>query len=224
MKTVNLTIAGTCTGDSGRGGWAFVLRMGEHSIERTDGSPLTTKAQMELNAVTEGLKALRERCQVYLFSDNRRLRRWHRPLARGVADSVHPSERALALHSPRWRPVEKLDALADMHQISGRCIVGQVGYPDKARCEELAESQAKLNAGVPCKRSLAGKAAQSRWTFLPIVTCNRERSADCGSIPGGGIGGSEITYGRGRIMVMKSRDDRSELRKILDDSINRLGC
>jgi hypothetical protein len=46
-----------------------------------------------------------------------------------------------------------------MHQISGRCIVGQVGYPDKARCEELAESQAKLNAGVPCKRRLAGKAA-----------------------------------------------------------------
>jgi hypothetical protein len=73
MKTVNLTIAGTCTGDSGRGGWAFVLRMGEHSIERTGGSPLTTKAQMELNAVTESLKALRERCQVYLFSDNRRL-------------------------------------------------------------------------------------------------------------------------------------------------------
>ena len=54
---------------------------------------------------------------------------------------------------------EKLDALADMHQISGRCIVGQVGYPDKARCEELTESQAGLNAGVPCKRSLAGKAA-----------------------------------------------------------------
>jgi ribonuclease HI len=61
MKTVNLTIAGTCTGDSGRGGWAFVLRMGEHSIERTGGSPLTTKAQMELSAVTEGLKALLER-------------------------------------------------------------------------------------------------------------------------------------------------------------------
>ena len=73
MKTVNLTIAGTCTGDSGRGGWAFVLRMDEHSMERTGGSPQTTKAQMELNAVTEGLKALRERCQVYLFSDNRHL-------------------------------------------------------------------------------------------------------------------------------------------------------
>ena len=160
MKTVNLTIAGTCTGDSGRGGWAFVLRMGEHSIERTDGSPLTTKAQMELKAVTEGLKALRERCQVYLFSDNRRLldgidhwrEVWRRTLFTRVSE-----------HLPYTLPDgdlwEKLDALADMHQISGRCIVGQVGYPDKARCEELAESQAKLNAGVPCKRRLAGKAA-----------------------------------------------------------------
>jgi ribonuclease HI len=76
-----------------------------------------------------------------------------------AAHSVHPSERALAPPSPDGDLWEKLDALADMHQISDRCIVGQVGYPDKERCEELAESQAKLNAGVPCKRSLAGKAA-----------------------------------------------------------------
>ena len=70
MKTVNLTIAGTCTGDAGPGGWAFVLRMDEHSMERTGGSPQTTRGQMELNAVMEGLKALRERCQVFLNSDN----------------------------------------------------------------------------------------------------------------------------------------------------------
>ena len=134
--------------------------MGEHSIERTGGSPLTTKAQMELNAVTEGLKALRERCQVYLFSDNRRLldgieywrEVWRRTLFTRVSERLpHP-----LADGDLW---EKLDALADMHRISGRCIVGQLGYPDKERCEELAESQARLNAGVQCKCSLAGKAA-----------------------------------------------------------------
>ena len=55
MKTVNLTIASTCTGDPGCGGWAFLLRMGEHSMERTGGSPQTTKGRMELNAVIAGL-------------------------------------------------------------------------------------------------------------------------------------------------------------------------
>lgn len=158
MKTVNLTIAGTCTCDPGPGGWAFVLRMGEHSLERTGGSPQTTKAQMELNAVTEGLKALRERCQVYLFSDNRRLldgieywrEVWRRTLFTRVSERLpHPLP-----DGDLW---EKLDALADMHQIAGRCIVGQVGYPDKERCEVLAKSQAGLNAGVPFKPAFAAR-------------------------------------------------------------------
>jgi ribonuclease HI len=158
MKTVNLTIVGTCTGDPGRGGWAFILRMGEHSMERTGGSPQTTKAQMEMNAVIEGLKALRERCQVYLFSNNRRLldgiahwrEVWRRTLFTRVSEHLpHPLP-----DGDLW---EKLDVLADMHQISGRCIVGQVGYPDKERCEALAESQAWLNSGVQCKPALPAR-------------------------------------------------------------------
>jgi len=46
--------------------------MGEHSIERTDGSPLTTKAQMELNAVTEASRPPGALSSLSLH-DNRRL-------------------------------------------------------------------------------------------------------------------------------------------------------
>jgi ribonuclease HI len=160
MKTVNLTIAGSCTGDPGRGGWAFILRMGEHSRERTGGSPQTTKGQMELNAVIEGLKALRESCQVYLFSDNQHLldgieyrrEEWRRTLFTRVHKRLpHPLP-----DGDLWR---ELDPLADKHQIWGRCIVGHDGHPDMERCEQLAESQARLYAGDRCESSHAAKVA-----------------------------------------------------------------
>ena len=106
MKTVNLTIVGTCTGDPGRGGWAFVLRMGEHSMERTGGSPQTTKAQMEMNAVIRGPQGPPGALSSLSLQRQSASARWHRTLARGVAaHTVHPGERALAPPSSRWRPV-----------------------------------------------------------------------------------------------------------------------
>jgi ribonuclease HI len=149
MKIVNLTIAGTCTGDSGRGGWAFVLRMGEHSMERTGGSTQTTKIQMELNAVTEGLKALREPCYVFLNSDNEYL-------LNGVP--FRPDEWRLAEFAQIWKRLparlpdrdlwQKLDLIGSKHRIQRVYITGTYFHPDKARCDKLAEAHAAQFLGA----------------------------------------------------------------------------
>ena len=155
MKTVNLTIAGTCTGDAGPGGWAFVLRMDEHSMERTGGSPQTTRGQMELNAVMEGLKALRERCQVFLNSDNEYL-------LSGIP--FRPDECRLARYAQMWKRLpyrlpecdlwQKLDLIANKHRIHRQYITGTFFHPDKARCNKLAEAHAAQFLDISCWAAL----------------------------------------------------------------------
>ena len=71
MKQVILTTDGACIGNPGPGGWAFILQYGQHVVERGGREPAkTTNNRMELQAAIEGLKALKEPCEVLLVSDS----------------------------------------------------------------------------------------------------------------------------------------------------------
>ena len=54
----------------GIGGWAAVLRSGRHEKVLSGNDPNATNNRMELQAAIEGLKALKERCQVDLTTDS----------------------------------------------------------------------------------------------------------------------------------------------------------
>ena len=74
-KTVTIHTDGACDGNPGPGGWAAVLRFGESIREVTGGEPATTNNRMELQAAISGLKALKEPCEVTIFTDSEYLRR-----------------------------------------------------------------------------------------------------------------------------------------------------
>jgi ribonuclease HI len=58
----------------GSGGWAYILRYGEHVAKRAVGvSDSTTNNRMEIQAAIEGLKALKEPCMVLLVTDSKYL-------------------------------------------------------------------------------------------------------------------------------------------------------
>ncbi len=61
---------GACSGNPGPGGWAAILRYGETEKELSGGEAHTTNNRMELTAVLRGLGALKEPCEVTLFSDS----------------------------------------------------------------------------------------------------------------------------------------------------------
>ena len=70
MKEVEIYTDGACSGNPGDGGWgAILVYKGKEKIlsghERN-----TTNNRMELKAAIEGLKALKERCKVKLYSDS----------------------------------------------------------------------------------------------------------------------------------------------------------
>ncbi len=61
---------GGCDGNPGPGGWAALLRYGNHVRELTGGEPATTNNRMELQAAISALKSLKEPCEVTLFTVN----------------------------------------------------------------------------------------------------------------------------------------------------------
>ena len=71
MKTVTLYTDGACSGNPGPGGWGAILEYNGHEKELSGGESNTTNNRMELTAVIEGLKALKEPCIVELYSDSK---------------------------------------------------------------------------------------------------------------------------------------------------------
>ncbi|MCH5148806.1 MAG: ribonuclease HI [Clostridiales bacterium] len=70
MKKVTLYSDGACSGNPGVGGWGAVLIYNcvEKRISGADGC--TTNNRMEMTAVIEGLKCLKEPCEVEVYSDS----------------------------------------------------------------------------------------------------------------------------------------------------------
>lgn len=70
MKDVLLYTDGACSGNPGKGGWGAMLICNGIDKKFSGYLDLTTNNQMELLAVIEGLKRLKEPCNVNVYSDS----------------------------------------------------------------------------------------------------------------------------------------------------------
>ena len=70
MKKVLIWTDGACSYNPGPGGWAAILIYGKVEKVLSGSEALTTNNVMELTAVVEALKALKEKCEVELHSDS----------------------------------------------------------------------------------------------------------------------------------------------------------
>jgi ribonuclease HI len=136
MKRVTIFSDGSSLGNPGPGGWGTILRFGKHEKELTGGEPMTTNNRMELRAVIEGLKALKEPCEVTIYSDssyvvkaiNEWLPAW---IARDFKKVKNPD---------LWK--EYLE-VAKPHKIKAVWVRGHNGHPENERCDELARRTAE---------------------------------------------------------------------------------
>ena len=142
MKQVYIFTDGACSGNPGPGGWGTVLRFGEHEKELSGGEASTTNNRMELTAVIEGLKALKEPCLVTLTTDSKY-----------VCDSVTKgwvygwkkrgwvkSDKKPALNVDLW---EQLLPLLEKHKVQFVWVKGHAGHPENERCDRLAVEQSQ---------------------------------------------------------------------------------
>ena len=70
MKDVTIYTDGACSGNPGPGGYAAILIYNGVEKEISGGEKDTTNNKMELLGVIEGLKMLKEPCNVKLYSDS----------------------------------------------------------------------------------------------------------------------------------------------------------
>ena len=142
MKQVEIFTDGACSGNPGPGGWGTVLRFGAHEKELSGGAADTTNNRMELTAVIEGLKALKEPCAVTLTTDSKY-----------VCDSITKgwvygwkkrswikSDKKPALNVDLW---EQLLPLLEKHKVTFIWVKGHAGHPENERCDQLAVAQSQ---------------------------------------------------------------------------------
>lgn len=74
MKVVYLYTDGACSGnqyDQNKGGWGAILQYGDHTKEMYGSAVNTTNNIMELTAMIEGLKAIKDsKVRVEVYSDS----------------------------------------------------------------------------------------------------------------------------------------------------------
>jgi len=141
MKHVDLFTDGACSGNPGPGGWGAILRYGEHEKELNGGTAATTNNRMELQAVIEGLTALKGRCHVMIHTDSKYVMDGvTKYLANWKVKGWKTADKKDVKNIDLW---QTLDALLPLHQIEWTWVKGHNGHAENERADELAR------AGIP---------------------------------------------------------------------------
>lgn len=143
MKKVHIHTDGSCLGNPGRGGWAAVLQSadGSSSREISGGYAHTTNNRMEILAVIEGLRALKEACEVDLYSDSQYVcnaveKRW---LVSWKKNNWVKADKKPVKNRDLW---EQLLPLLAEHKVRFIWLRGHSGHAQNERCDELARAEA----------------------------------------------------------------------------------
>ncbi len=141
LKKVDLFTDGACSGNPGAGGWGAILRYGTHELELSGGEKETTNNRMELTAVIEGLKKLKEKCDVTIYTDSKYvadafLQGW---IWGWVKNGWKKADKKPVLNPDLWQTL-----LTEIRKHEYRIIwvKGHAGHPENKRCDKLATAKA----------------------------------------------------------------------------------
>lgn len=145
MKKIEMFTDGACSGNPGPGGWGTILRYGNAEKEISGGAHETTNNRMEMIAVISGLKALKEPCEVDLYTDSKY-----------VCDSITKGW-VYSWKNNNWRKADKKPALnvdlweemlilLEKHSVTFHWLKGHNGHPENERCDKMAVMQAQKHA------------------------------------------------------------------------------
>ena len=141
MKTIKIYTDGACSGNPGPGGLGVVLLYAKARKELSKGFELTTNNRMEILAVIEGLKALKEPCRVELYSDSKYVvdavnKNW---VKKWRENNWMRNKKDKALNTDLW---EKLLELLEIHNVKFIWVKGHADNIENNRCDQLAREAA----------------------------------------------------------------------------------
>ena len=142
MKTIDIYTDGACSGNPGSGGWACILLYPNQKTaiawkEISGHENTTTNNRMELTAVIEGLRALKEPCQVTIYSDSQYVCK--------AFNENWISKWVLR----NWKEVKNVDLwqrlleITKTHKVTFKWVKGHSDNKWNNRCDELAVIESK---------------------------------------------------------------------------------
>jgi ribonuclease HI len=153
LNHVTIYTDGACLGNPGPGGFGAVLLYGSNRREVSGGFRRTTNNRMEMMAAIAALEALKEPCQVTLYSDSQYLvnamsKGW---AERWRANGWRRNKRELAINPDLWA---RLLDLCGYHTVEFLWVRGHSGTRENERCDRLAVAAAH-QPGLPVDEGYA---------------------------------------------------------------------
>lgn len=142
MKRIEIFTDGACLGNPGAGGWGVILRYNNIEKELSGGENDTTNNRMELTAVIKALEALKESCNITLYTDSRYV-------MDGIEKWIFQWKKTGWKTANKKSPVknvelwQRLDELKSKHEIRFVWVKGHAGHAENERCDELARCEAQ---------------------------------------------------------------------------------
>ena len=145
-KKVTIYTDGACSGNPGPGGWGAILVYGELKKELSGGEARTTNNRMELLGAITALEALKEPCEVALYSDSQYLVKainegW---AVRWRKNGWMRNTKDPAVNVDLW---ERLLKLLEEHDVTFHWVKGHAQNPMNNRCDALAVAQSRSFGG-----------------------------------------------------------------------------
>lgn len=142
MKQVTIYTDGACSGNPGPGGWGAILEWNGIEKELSGGEAQTTNNRMELTGVIRALSALKEPCEVELYTDSKYVldaltKGWAKGWrARGWVKG----DKKPALNPDLW---QTLLELTEKHTMHYHWVKGHADNPKNNRCDEMAVAESR---------------------------------------------------------------------------------
>ena len=146
---------GGCKNNPGPGGYGVVLKNANKRKELSGGFRLTTNNRMELMACIVGLKTLKCRLSVAIYSDSKYVvyginKGWAK---RWKANGWMRNKTDRAENADLW---EQLLELCGKHNVKFKWVKGHAGIPENERCDKLAV-KATSKRGLPPDKVYEGR-------------------------------------------------------------------
>ena len=135
MKSIEIYTDGSCLKNPGTGGWAYILRYKDYVKEGFGAEFNTTNNRMELKAIIMALKALKEPCEVSLFTDSNLMVQSINEWLDGWIKKNFKDKKNVDL----WKEYIKV---AKIHKVKAFWIKAHNGHLENEKCDKLAREAA----------------------------------------------------------------------------------
>lgn len=136
MKHVKIYTDGACRGNPGPGGWGAILRYGSNEKILSGAEEHTTNNRMELSAAIYALAALKETCQIDLYTDSQYVQKgvseW---LDNWKKKNWKTASNKAVKNDDLWQLLDKETA---RHQINWHWVKGHSGHPENELADSIA--------------------------------------------------------------------------------------